>query len=154
MDIWDLGARLTIGHASVARMRDTPATAATAAENSTAASLHRTELHSPGSRCAYLLLVIVLSSLCLYAGAGAWMLECSDGSYDVYGITRLPHVLQVAQASRYWITESDREQPFALQTRPRRLGLHSRWKGNEVRTQARREGCVHTCRSAYQPTQY
>ena len=38
----DLGARLTMAHASVATMRDTPAAAATATENSTAAALHHT----------------------------------------------------------------------------------------------------------------
>lgn len=95
-------------------MRDTPAAAATAAENSSSSTLY---VHSLGSSMCCLLLVMVLGSL--HAEAGGWMLGCSDGSYDVYRITRLPHVLQVAQASRYWMTNPDREQPSALQTRPR-----------------------------------
>lgn len=118
VNLGHLGARLTMGRASAARMRDTPAAAATAAENSTAAARYRTELHRTAwgeDVRACLSLVMVLGSLagCM-RGAGAWMLGCSDGSHDVYGITRLPHVLQVAQASRYWMTESEQEQVLRI----------------------------------------
>lgn len=113
-----------MAHATVTTMGDTPAAAATAAENRTQQQQQHIAQSGVDMCCSWV--VMVLGSL--HAGAGAWMLGCSDGSYDVYRITRLPHVLQVAQASRYWMTDPDREQPSALQTRPRPLGLHSRSK--------------------------
>lgn len=79
-------------------------------------------------------------------GLGAWMLGCSDGSYDVYRITRLPHVLQVAQASRYWMTDPERGSLLRCKQGRAPLGLHSRSKGNEVWTQAMRDGCPYAAK--------
>ena len=69
VSLGSLGARLTMSHTSVARMRDTPAAAATAAENSTAAAQHSTaphRTHTAQSRVKMplsCLLVMVLCSL-------------------------------------------------------------------------------------------